>query len=106
MEDCFIEIFRIMKKDRYMALYVSDSYKKDYPFMAIGFKLFEILNKYFMPIDIISVVRHNKNLSKGNYHISAIENNYYLRGFNYLFIMYKIGNKTIDNNGKLHLRNL
>ena len=74
--------------------------------MAIGFKLFEILNKYFMPIDIISVVRHNKNLIKGNYHISAIENNYYLRGFNYLFIMYKIGNKTIDNNGKLHLRNL
>ena len=106
MDDCFNEIFRIMKKDRYMALYVSDSYKKDYPFMAIGFKLFEILNKYFMPIDIISVVRHNKNLSKGNYHISAIENNYYLRGFNYLFIMYKIGNKTIDNNGKLHLRNL
>lgn len=106
MEDCFKEIFRIMKKDRYMALYVSDSYKKDYPFMAIGFKLFEILNKYFMPIDIISVVRHNKTLSKGNYHISAIENNYYLRGFNYLFIMYKIGNKTIDNNGKLNLRNL
>ena len=95
-----------MKKDRYMALYVSDSYEKDYPFMPIGFKLFEIMNKYFMPIDIVSVVRHNKSLSKGNYHLSAIEYNYYLRGFNYLFIMYKKGNKTIDKNGKVHLRNL
>ena len=106
MDDCFKEIFRIMKKDRYMALYISDSYKKNYPFMPIGFKLFELLSKYFIPIDIISVVRHNKTLSKGNYHISASKNNYYLRGFNYLFVMYKVGNKTLDNNGMLHLRDL
>ena len=89
-----------------MALYVSDSYEKGFPFMPIGFKLFDIMSKYFMPIDIVSVVRHNKTLNKGNYHIAAAENNFYLRGFNYLFIMYKKGNKTIDRNGKVHLRNL
>ena len=106
MEKVINEIFRIMKKDRYMALYVSDSYEKGFPFMPIGFKLFEIMSKYFMPIDIVSVVRHNKTLNKGNYHMAAAENNFYLRGFNYLFIMYKKGNKTIDINGKVHLRNL
>ena len=106
MEKVINEIFRIMKKDRYMALYVSDSYEKGFPFMPIGFKLFDIMSKYFMPIDIVSVVRHNKTLNKGNYHIAAAENNFYLRGFNYLFIMYKKGNKTIDRNGKVHLRNL
>ena len=106
MDNVIAEINRILKKDRYMALYVSDSYEKGYNFMPIGFKLFESLNKYFIPIDIISVVRHNKDLKKGNYHLAAIDNNFYLRGFNYLFIMYKKGNRTIDKNGKLHLRQL
>ena len=87
-------------------IHFTSLYKKNYPFMPIGFKLFELLSKYFIPIDIISVVRHNKTLSKGNYHISASKNNYYLRGFNYLFVMYKVGNKTLDNNGMLHLRDL
>ena len=50
-------------------------------------------------------IRHSLS-DKGNYHIAAAENNFYLRGFNYLFIMYKKGNKTIDINGKVHLRNL
>ena len=106
MDNVISEINRIMKKDRYMALYVSDSYEKGYPLMPIGFRLFESLNKYFIPIDIISVVRHNKDMNKGNYHLAAIDNNFYLRGFNYLFIMYKKGNRTIDKNGKLNLRQL
>lgn len=106
MEEVIKEIFRVLKKDRYTALYVSDSYKKDYPFMPIGFKLFEILSRYFLPIDIVSVKRHNKNMLKNNYHKAAIEHNYYLRGFNYLFIMYKKGNKTIAENGKIHFRKL
>lgn len=106
MENVIKEISRILREERYMALYVSDSYEKDDPFMPIGFKLFEILSKYFMPVDIIAVKRHNKSLLKGNYHNAAIEHNYYLRGFNYLFIMYKKSRKTIDINGKLHFRQL
>jgi adenine-specific DNA-methyltransferase len=89
MRSVIREICRIMRYDRYMALYVSDSYKKDKPFMPIGFGLFSILNDFFSPVDIIAVERHNKNLYKNNWHRSAVEHNYFLRGFNYLFIMYK-----------------
>ena len=50
-----------MKNRRYMAVYVSDSFKKGRPFVPIGFELFSILQKFFDPIDIIAVVRHNRN---------------------------------------------
>ncbi len=38
---------------------------------------------------MIAVVRHNKTLEMGNYRAAAEEGNFYLRGFNYLFIMRK-----------------
>lgn len=89
MEKVFAESFRILKNRRYMALYVSDSFKKGKPFCPIGFELFQRLQKLFKPIDIISVVRHNRTLKRNHWHTSAIEGNYFLRGFNYLFIMKK-----------------
>lgn len=99
------ETHRVLKKERFMALYVSDSYEKGYPFMPIGFKLFSILEKYFLPIDIVAVKRYNKSLSKGNWHKAAEENNYFLRGFNYLFIMYKKSNKTYSTaNDKIYVK--
>jgi hypothetical protein len=35
------------------------------------------------------VTRHNKSLKRNHWHTSAIEGNFYLRGFNYLFIVRK-----------------
>ncbi len=89
MEKVIAEIHRVMKDKRYMALYVSDSFKKGKPFMPIGFELFSILRKYFEPVDIVSVVRNNRTLKRNHWHTSAVEGNYFLRGFNYLFIMKK-----------------
>lgn len=89
MEKVINEIFRVLKNRRYMALYVSDSFKKGKPFSPIGFELFSILRKKFKPVDIISVVRHNKTLKRNHWHTSAVEGNYFLRGFNYLFIFKK-----------------
>ncbi len=89
MEKVIAEIFRILRPDRYAALYVSDSFVKGTAFYPIGFELFSILRKYFTPADIISVVRHNRTLKMGNYRKAAEEENFFLRGFNYLFIMYK-----------------
>ncbi len=102
------EIHRVLKDRRYMALYVSDSWRKRAPaassqrsqsgpaegtvsgiFMPIGFELFAMMREHFTPIDIISVVRHNQKLQKGNWHKAAEEQNFFLRGFNYLFIMKK-----------------
>jgi len=83
------ECFRVLKDRRYFALYVSDSFKKGKPLSPIGFDLFAIMRQKFKPIDIISVVRHNKSLKRNNWHKAAVEGNYFLRGFNYLFIMKK-----------------
>lgn len=98
MEDVICEIHRVLRNRRYMALYVSDSWRKRKGdpgggggvFMPIGFELFGILRDYFTPVDIVSVVRHNAKLSKGNWHKAAEEQNFFLRGFNYLFIMKKV----------------
>lgn len=89
MAQVIAELHRVLKDRRYMALYVSDSFKKGQPFMPIGFELFALLREHFKPIDIITVVRHNRTLQRPHWHTAAVEGNYYLRGFNYLFIMKK-----------------
>ena len=90
------EIERILRPKRYMALYVSDSWRKRAPgdpgsgtgvFVPIGFELFAILRERFKPVDIIAVARHNAKLTQGNRSKAAEAGNYFDRGFNYLFIM-------------------
>jgi adenine-specific DNA-methyltransferase len=88
------ELHRVLKPGRYLGLYVSDSWKKNKgakggTLMPIGFELFSIMRERFEPVDIIAVERHNAKLGRGNWHKSAEEGNYFLRGFNYLFIMKK-----------------
>jgi adenine-specific DNA-methyltransferase len=89
MEQVFAEIHRVLKPGGHLGLYVSDSYEHGNPgrFYPLGFELFSGLRKHLDPVDIISVVRHNKTLEMGNYRKAADEGNFFLRGFNYLFIM-------------------
>jgi hypothetical protein len=58
--------------------------------MPIGFELFSLMRERFVPVDIITVVRHNAKLQRGNWRRAAEEGNFFLRGFNYLFIMKKV----------------
>lgn len=94
------ELHRVLRAGKYIGLYVSDSYKKKpsgvNEFMPIGFELFSIMRRWFMPVDIIAVVRQNQKLHKGNWHKAAVEENFFLRGFNYLFIMKKDGKGGLD----------
>lgn len=83
------EIHRILKPGRHMALYVSDSHRKGKPFRSIGFELFALLSQSFEAVDIICVARRNKKLARRHWHAAAMEGNFFLRGFNYLFIMKK-----------------
>lgn len=91
------ELYRVLKPGGFLGLYVSDSWKKKKgksgdqsgTFMPIGFELFSMMSQAFTPVDIICVVRHNNKLQRGNWHKSAEEENFFLRGFNYLFIMKK-----------------
>lgn len=98
MERTFAEIDRVLKDRRYMALYISDSWRKRSSgdpgrgvgsFMPLGFILFSMMAERFRAVDVISVVRHNQKLTRGHWNKAAEEGNYFLRGFNYLFIMKK-----------------
>lgn len=93
MDQVITEIHRVLRPGAYMALYVSDSYehnKTGGTFHPLGFELFARLRAKLIPVDIIAVTRHNKTLQMGNYRKAADEGNFYLRGFNYLFICRKI----------------
>jgi DNA modification methylase len=91
MAKVITEMRRVLKPGGYLGLYVSDSWEKGEPFMPIGFELFALLRQHLTPIDIVSVSRHHKTLKKDHWHKSAELGNYFLRGFNYLFIMQKPG---------------
>lgn len=105
------QMHRVLKDRRYAALYVSDSWRKRGAagkparagarpatgagvFMPIGFELFGILRELFVPVDIICVARKNAKLERGHWHKAAAEGNYFLRGFNYLFIVKKVAGET------------
>src|SRR3954462_6829655 len=53
MAQVIAELHRVLKDRRYIALYVSDSFKKGKPFMPIGFELFALLRRHFKPVDIV-----------------------------------------------------
>jgi DNA modification methylase len=87
MDQVFAECLRLLKRGCHLAVYVSDSYVHGKAFYPIGFELFSRLRMRFEPVDIIAVTRHNKTLEMGNYRKAAEEGNFFLRGFNYLFVM-------------------
>lgn len=82
------EIYRTLKSDKYMAWLIGDQAKKK-KFIPVGFKLYAILEKYFRPVDVICVTRHNQTSNTSIWHHRAREYNFYLRGFKYLIIMQK-----------------
>jgi adenine-specific DNA-methyltransferase len=89
MEEAIGEMHRVLKPNRHLALYICDSAKKGRPIEPLGFEVFARLRRYFVPVDIIAVARHNRTLKRDRWHEAASDGNFYLRGFNYLFIMYK-----------------
>ena len=83
------EIYRILKPTKVMAWLIGDQCKKK-TFVPVGFKLYEILTKYFEPIDLVCVSRHNQTSNTPIWHERARRFNFYLRGFKYLLIMKKV----------------
>lgn len=83
------EAARVLRVDRTLAIYVCDVFQKDRGFYPLGFELFEMAKEQFRPIDVVSVVRHNRTLAMGNYRKAADEGGFYLRGFNYLMLFAK-----------------
>ena len=83
------EIHRVLRPGRYMALYICDSFQKGAPLKPLGLEVFGLLCDRFVPVDAVAVVRRNATLARRHFHTAAVEGDYMLRGFNYLFAMYK-----------------
>ena len=83
------EAARVLKPGGVFGLYVCDYFEKKRGFSPVGFQLFVSIAESLAILDIVSVARHNKTLEMGNYRKAAEEGNFFLRGFNYLFIAQK-----------------
>lgn len=86
MDKALRECARVLAPGGHLGVYVCDYFEKKKGFAPVGFGLFNSMANYVEIVDVISVVRHNKSLEKGNFHKAAEEQNFFLRGFNYLFI--------------------
>ena len=89
LDEVFGEVERVLRDRRYLALYVSDTFKKKQGFVGIGAECYGLLAKRFRPIDHVAVVRGNRKLEKPKFHRAAQEGNFFLRGFNHLLIFKK-----------------
>jgi adenine-specific DNA-methyltransferase len=89
MAAAFGEVDRVLRDRRYLALYVSDSFRKGQGFVGIGARLFALLEQRFRAVDHVAVVRGNRTLEKPAFHHAAAEGNFFLRGFNHLLIFKK-----------------
>lgn len=83
------ECARVLRPGGTLGVYVCDFYAKKRGFAPVGFALFDTIAQLLVPTDIVAVTRHNKSLELGNYHQAAEKENFFLRGFNYLFIASK-----------------
>jgi DNA modification methylase len=83
------EAARVLKPGGVLAIYCCDYFEKKKGIACVGFELFALALRDLAPIDHIAVTRHHKTLEQGNYHRGAEEGNFFLRGFNDLFLLEK-----------------
>jgi DNA modification methylase len=88
LEQVALDIHRILKPGKVMGWLIGDQWVKR-KFTPVGFRLYNILTKYFDTVDVICVTRRNQSSNTRVWHYRAQKFNFYLRGFKYLFIMRK-----------------
>jgi len=82
------ELFRTLRPRRVLGWLTSDAYRHG-RFTPVGFLTYEILSKYFEPVDVVAVARHHDRSANPMWEHRARRFGFYLRGFKYLFIMRK-----------------
>src|SRR4029077_14962092 len=64
------ECARVLRDEKMIAVYVCDVLSKG-RFHPLGFEVLEMSRELFIPVDVVSVVRHNRTLEMGNYRRAA-----------------------------------
>jgi SAM-dependent methyltransferase len=82
------EAYRILKPGKVLGWLIGDQWVKR-KFTPVGFKLYQLLSKYFDTVDTVCVVRRGQSSNTGLWYNRARRFNFYLRGFKYLLIMRK-----------------
>ena len=88
LEKVIKEINRVLKQKKVIAWLIGDQWVKK-KYTPTSFLLYQRLEKYFEPVDLICVTRHNQTSNTYLWHKRAREFNFYLRGFKHLIIMRK-----------------
>ena len=89
------EAARVLKPGGCSASTSATTSRRRSGFAPVGFQLFVSIAESLEIVDIVTVVRHNKSLEIGNYRKAAEEGNFFLRGFNYLFIAQKPDHRPV-----------
>lgn len=88
MEDVAEELHRTLKPGRILGWLISDEYRRG-RFTPVGFHIFQMLGRYFEPVDVVCVVRRHDRSMNPMWEHRARKFGFYLRGFKYLFIVRK-----------------
>jgi DNA modification methylase len=94
LEKVIVQCNRILKPGKVLGWLIGDQWARS-SFTPVGYKVYERLSKYFDTLDIVCIVRQNQTSNTRRWHNRALQFNFYLRGFKYLFIMRKRGNDTV-----------
>lgn len=94
MADVFAETARVLAPGGHLAVYVQDilatAGRASQPsFYPLGIELGMMARHWFVGVDHVAVVRHNKDLSRGEVRKAAAERGFLLRGFNHLLVFQK-----------------
>jgi len=96
LEKVAIETHRILKPGKVLGWLIGDQWVKR-KFTPVGFKIYNMLTKYFIPIDVVCVVRRGQSSNTPIWHYRAQKFNFFLRGFKYLIIVKKPNGKLKTN---------
>lgn len=80
------ELYRTLKPGKILGWVIADQ-NKGGKFTPVGFKLYNMLCKYFETVEIVAIVIHNQRSNTSSWEYKAMKYNFFLRGFRYLFIM-------------------
>ena len=88
LEKIIKECYRVLKPGKILGWLIGDQWVKK-KFTPVGFRVYQLLCKYFDTVDIICVVRRSQTSNTALWYNRARRFNFFLRGFKYLFIMRK-----------------